>query len=518
MFRTLRPALLFSAFVLTFFCATSITVAQDVTTGLVSQYSFESNTDDGSGNGFDGTPFGELGYGEGQCGQAVELDGIDDYVQIPGQPLGDWTVSAWFRETRDTGTWQRVWDFGNRFGSTGVFFLATNHGRRSSQIGIGMHETGGVLRFDTGSGIVPVVGTWYHVAVTFEKGGEGLRLYVNGSLAGSEPYDGQSFDDFGNETWFLGKSNYNDPLMEGLIDEVRIYDRVLDAAEIEELTGFCPQAATAAPATIGMVTDVGSNTVTVFDADTDEVLGSLPLDGIPLDCSVLSDRSMGVVTNFQSEVWFVDLATQPPAFAAGTNPVPISNNGEDTSLTPDGKYVVVCDGSGEQAVSVVDIESREQVSELLLPTGCSSVEVCGDRSVLATAFVAGRLHRLTIDEFGQLTDTGQTLDFPEPFNTVCAPGSRTAVMVNNKPAEIHSVSLPDLTLIESRPLARDWGLSSSMHPGGNLLFVRSNDFTVPEEIGSVEVFRYDPVTGEIGATPEYSIEVDSAQGASSVWT
>ena len=128
MFRTLRPALLFSAFVLTCFCATSITVAQDVTTGLVSQYSFESNTDDGSGNGFDGTPFGELGYGEGQCGQAVELDGIDDYVQIPGQPLGDWTVSAWFRETRDTGTWQRVWDFGNRFGSTGVFFLATNHG------------------------------------------------------------------------------------------------------------------------------------------------------------------------------------------------------------------------------------------------------------------------------------------------------------------------------------------------------------------------------------------------------
>ena len=66
--------------------------------GLVAWYEFEGNCNDSSGNSLDGTANGGPTYAPGVYGQAIVLDGTDDYVDIGYSPtlsLNEFTVSAW---------------------------------------------------------------------------------------------------------------------------------------------------------------------------------------------------------------------------------------------------------------------------------------------------------------------------------------------------------------------------------------------------------------------------------------
>lgn len=69
--------------------------------------------------------------------------------------------------------------------------------------------------------------------------------------------------------------------------------------------------ATATAATIGMVVNRSTGSVTVFDADADTVLGTVTLPGTANasmgDCSITADRKLGFVTDFRSRVWVIDL-------------------------------------------------------------------------------------------------------------------------------------------------------------------------------------------------------------------
>jgi len=76
---------------------------------------------------------------------------------------------------------------------------------------------------------------WYHVAGTND--GSSLKLYVNGRLEGSA--SSSSLTGFSYNAYIGCDPTY--PLYyNGLIDDVRIYDRALSAAEIEELYNSVP--------------------------------------------------------------------------------------------------------------------------------------------------------------------------------------------------------------------------------------------------------------------------------------
>ncbi|MGH7856473.1 MAG: YncE family protein, partial [Candidatus Binatia bacterium] len=161
--------------------------------------------------------------------------------------------------------------------------------------------------------------------------------------------------------------------------------------------------------TIGMVADDATDSVVVFDADSETVLGAVPVGtGVVGDCSVTDDQTLGFVTDFAFRVWVIDLASTPPVLAQ-PDPIRISNPGEDTALSPDGRFLVVCDGFGSDPVSVVDVASRTEVSTFSLGSNCSSVDVCNDGSVLVASSNAGRVHRLVLNDSGVLSHTGETL-------------------------------------------------------------------------------------------------------------
>ena len=71
---------------------------------------------------------------------------------------------------------------------------------------------------------------WVHVAVTL--GGGTAKLYVNGQLKATKSGFTIKPSDFMPSTNYIGKSQFPDPLFNGMVDEFRLYNRVLSDAEI----------------------------------------------------------------------------------------------------------------------------------------------------------------------------------------------------------------------------------------------------------------------------------------------
>jgi hypothetical protein len=77
--------------------------------------------------------------------------------------------------------------------------------------------------------------TWYHVALTWDEGN--YVVYVNGAEKANGSYTGldtlNAVADIGND----GNANGRDEAFNGLLDDVRIYDRALSPDEVSELAG-----------------------------------------------------------------------------------------------------------------------------------------------------------------------------------------------------------------------------------------------------------------------------------------
>lgn len=262
--------------------------------------------------------------------------------------------------------------------------------------------------------------------------------------------------------------------------------------------------------TLGMVVDNATHKVAVFDADTDSVLGSVQIGAgeVTGDCSVTADQKLGFATDFNSWVWVIDLTTTPPSLASGTNPIIISNPSEDTSISPDEKFLLVCDGSFVDPISVIDIATRTEIGSFLLGTNtdCNSVDICSDGSVLVTSNNTGAVRRLTLDASGTLTNTGEVLGTGGtgnfgPNNVFCAPSSGAGIEVSRGLREIRSFTIPGLALGNLRVLTgTGFGISGEINPAGDRAFVRSNS-------GAVDIYSFDSTTAALSAVPLLTIPI-----------
>ncbi len=265
----------------------------------------------------------------------------------------------------------------------------------------------------------------------------------------------------------------------------------------------CLLAVPAAGAELGMVTD-RSNRVTIFDSTTDTVLGSLlvgPGSSGALDCSINASQTLGFVTDIGKRVWVIDLTASPPAFASGTNPIPISTNGQDTTLTPDGRFLLVCDSTSIQPVSVIDVAARAEVESFPLGMSCTSVEVCPSGSVLVTSNEAGgQVRRLTLDATGQLSDTGEMLLITNPRNVACAPNGATGLAVGSG-GDARTFAIPGLAVLDIETI-QGTKVSVAYDPVGDRAFVR----TTGSQVSAVKPFRYDATTGQL-TTLAYELAV-----------
>lgn len=207
---------------------------------LVTRYTFEGNANDVAGarhatlkGGSTGLPGYATGFGGGQ---AIDLDGVDDYVQMPVGVANyqDLTLAAWVQW--DGGAnWQRVFDIGTEIEKT--MYLTPKNGSGFIEFGFTTTKGGNVVGDASYylAGPALSVGVWTHVAVTLN--GDVATLYVNGVPRSTQVVD--LIDPlFGQVFCYLGKSIWNaDPLFNGRIDDFRIYNYALSGAGVYALWG-----------------------------------------------------------------------------------------------------------------------------------------------------------------------------------------------------------------------------------------------------------------------------------------
>jgi hypothetical protein len=209
---------------------------------LVAYYAFENNIQDGSGNGHDGTVFGNSFYVQGQpdYGMALTFDGVEDYVELPIgsviSTLTDSTFALWLNFSNTGGSWQHAFDFGNdtvvymflspRIGDTGVmrFAITTSSNTAGAESQLNAPST--------------LASGWHHVAVVIDGTNSNMQLYLDGTVIASGPTETLP-SDLGETTQnWLGRSQWSaDGYYSGSLDDFRIYNRNLSELEILFLAG-----------------------------------------------------------------------------------------------------------------------------------------------------------------------------------------------------------------------------------------------------------------------------------------
>jgi hypothetical protein len=192
-----------------------------------------SSAADASGNAHTGTLVNAAWAAGHLTGNAVSLNGSTAYVSLPSDLLidvADCTIAAWVFWNGGS-SWQRIFDFGA--GQGRYMFLSPRSNTGTIRFAITTNNGVGEQAI-VGTAALPS-GVWTHVAVTLTSASG--TLYVNGVAVDTNaamttaPFRMSST----NQNW-LGRSQYSaDPYFNGLIDEFRIYNGVLTAAQIAKL-------------------------------------------------------------------------------------------------------------------------------------------------------------------------------------------------------------------------------------------------------------------------------------------
>ena len=224
--------------------------------GLVAAYGFEEGSgttvSDASGNGNTGTISGATWSTAGKFGDALSFNGTSSRVTIPNSsPLqlsSGMTLEAWVDPATVSSAWRDVIEKGND-----EYFMmgTTDHGSAAGGGGIIGGSYGQVF---TGSGLP--VSTWSHLSITYD--GSTVRLYLNGAMVDSVAHTGLITSSTNALT--LGSDPFYGQYFNGLIDEVRIYNKALTAAQIQSdmntAVGVVPSTPTNLTATAVSTTQV----------------------------------------------------------------------------------------------------------------------------------------------------------------------------------------------------------------------------------------------------------------------
>jgi hypothetical protein len=266
----------------------------------------------------------------------------------------------------------------------------------------------------------------------------------------------------------------------------------------------CVLTLTAAPAPaagpFGMVSDNGSDMVSLFNAEWDTVTASLDAaPGMAVgDCAMNSDGSLGFSSNSSNEIAIIDIDGRSGGATGKPGMVSISNHGVDLSLSPDDAFLVMAGGGAlQEPLSVIDTGLRAEVATARPFVDHTSVEFCDNGTLLVTTtygeyFNAGpdnALYDAAIDHEGRISLKGNRVSSgAQPNNSACAPGSLTGVLLDRE-GGVTSFALPDLEVTDRVRTSGSAAAAAVFSRDGRRLYVRT-----PE---TVEAFDFDPVSGRM---------------------
>ncbi len=208
---------------------------------VVGSWPFDGDATDGSGNGNNGSWSGTEQYVSGRDGTpngAAKFDGLShislgDVLQIGS---GDFSISVWLRFDSQSGD-QQFLDTGDQ-GLVNLIALTYNNGNNQKIRLVTQQQNGGQVsdNFYSTTTYTADSSTWRHLVVT-RSGGVG-KMYVDG-IEVSETPNNVLTGDLGSGDWRVGQghqTHLTGNRFTGAIDELCIFDEVLDLTRVQELS------------------------------------------------------------------------------------------------------------------------------------------------------------------------------------------------------------------------------------------------------------------------------------------
>jgi hypothetical protein len=230
---------------------------------LLHRYSFTTDASDSVGSAHGtvvdaGVPTAVFAGGQlnlsGNTGESSNNITQDAYVNLPNGMISDvasegtsgaFTIELW-ATVSTTRTWQRYVDFGtSNFGEdvshsgsgSGYIYITPNSGVFSNGLASAVHPPTGDRNVGQ-TGPLPN-NIQFHIVSTYDQndtseGSNGtFKLYRDDALIGAAELPlGLDLNTFTNNNNWLGRSQWPDPIFDGLFNELRLYDHALSAAEV----------------------------------------------------------------------------------------------------------------------------------------------------------------------------------------------------------------------------------------------------------------------------------------------
>ena len=230
----------------------------DVCDGLVAYYPFFGNARDTSGNSLDGLVKGATltTDRDGNANRAYQFkgktfdNGTTTHIELPLSSLtqnleqSDYSLVAWVKPESDPPgsldnwyaygmihSYSSIHDYGLRYHWSNCFEMGNPV----------FYDNQTEISWGGASACQKDFNQYYHVVGVGDSTNGNTKIYVNGKLEHTRTWENSGKPDPSkvNKKWFIGSMNptsVTNPLtMEGVIDEIRMYNRALTSSEVETI-------------------------------------------------------------------------------------------------------------------------------------------------------------------------------------------------------------------------------------------------------------------------------------------
>jgi hypothetical protein len=287
---------------------------------------------------YDGTTTGATINQTGQIDKCYSFDGLDDYVAADP---ADWTATAY-----TVALWVKA---GVVFQAQWTGLFNNDSAGSDFQIDVDGTDPGNYRSAGNGNLLFGAVTTdWVHLAVTWN--GATVQLYYNGAPTNSvAKAPGTAGENFG--VYEIGRNRGDTIFFNGLIDDVRVYDRDLLQSEIQVLAGVVPEINVQ-----GNGNNILSGDITPQEADGTHT-GETPV-GTPVSKTfTIQNLDAGSLTLTDSPTCVALTGGDAAEFTVTVQPTsPIAGSGSDTFTV---RFDAASAGTFTTTVSIANNDSDE---------------------------------------------------------------------------------------------------------------------------------------------------------------